>query len=246
MKICTKCLAEKYKSEYYSRDGNCKSCRQGKINNYRLNNLEKIASSRKKRYEENKCIILAKMREDYNARKDEIKLIRKAYRKKNPEKIKAWRKKDRDTNIERIRERDREYRQSPQGVANRLRYLGKNREKYREHRRVYDIERRKTDPQYKLLTNLRNRMNRAIKMGFKKGKTIGLIGCSIVELKKHLESQFLGGMSWSNYGNWHIDHRIPCAGFDLSTPEQQGQCFHYTNLQPLWGGDNMRKGAKIL
>jgi HNH endonuclease. len=53
-------------------------------------------------------------------------------------------------------------------------------------------------------------------------------------------------MSWDNYGRdgWHIDHIRPCASFDLTDPEQQRQCFHYTNLQPLWAADNIRKGAK--
>ena len=52
-------------------------------------------------------------------------------------------------------------------------------------------------------------------------------------------------MNWDNYGVWHLDHIIPCARFDLSDPEQQKICFHYTNLQPMWGEDNMRKGAKL-
>jgi len=53
-------------------------------------------------------------------------------------------------------------------------------------------------------------------------------------------------MTWSNYGKgWHIDHIKPCASFDLSNPEQQKICFHYTNLQPLWAIDNIKKGAKF-
>jgi hypothetical protein len=54
-------------------------------------------------------------------------------------------------------------------------------------------------------------------------------------------------MSWGNYGlhGWHVDHIIPCASFDLTDPEQQRQCFHYTNLQPLWAEDNLRKSDKL-
>lgn len=63
-----------------------------------------------------------------------------------------------------------------------------------------------------------------------------LLGCSIHEFKKYLESKFTTGMSWENYGKkgWHIDHIIPCDSFDLRIPDEQRKCFHYTNLQPLW------------
>jgi hypothetical protein len=58
---------------------------------------------------------------------------------------------------------------------------------------------------------------------------------------QHLKDHFLPEMNWDNYGAWHIDHIRPCASFDLTDPEQQKQCFHYTNLQPLWAADNIRK-----
>jgi len=73
---------------------------------------------------------------------------------------------------------------------------------------------------------------------------LDLLGCTVEELRAHLEKQFKRGMSWSNYGRWHIDHIRPCASFDLTDPEQQRICFHYSNLQPLWAEENMRKGAK--
>jgi hypothetical protein len=73
-----------------------------------------------------------------------------------------------------------------------------------------------------------------------------LIDCTIEELWTHLKRKFTEGMTKENYGKWHIDHIIPCASFDLTDPEQQEKCFHYTNLRPLWAFDNMSKGAKII
>lgn len=77
-------------------------------------------------------------------------------------------------------------------------------------------------------------------------RTIDLLGCTISELRQHLENRFIGGMTWENHGlhGWHIDHIRPCASFDLTQPAQQRECFHYLNLQPLWAKDNMSKSAK--
>ncbi len=109
-------------------------------------------------------------------------------------------------------------------------------------------KRRENDPNFKLRLNCRKRIYSAIKdkKATKYGKSFELSGCTIEALKKHLESQFQEGMSWENYGvnGWHVDHILPCASFDLTDPEQQRQCFHYSNLQPLWAEENYRKGAK--
>jgi len=72
-----------------------------------------------------------------------------------------------------------------------------------------------------------------------------LIGCSISAFRAHLESKFSDGMNWAD-GGWDIDHIIPCAVFNLSDPEQQKRCFHYSNTQPLWKLDNLRKHSKIV
>jgi hypothetical protein len=70
------------------------------------------------------------------------------------------------------------------------------------------------------------------------------IGCSIEHLKDYLQSKFENGMTWENYGKWHIDHIRPCASFDLTDIEQQKICFNYKNLQPLWAEDNFKKSDK--
>jgi len=77
-------------------------------------------------------------------------------------------------------------------------------------------------------------------------KLRAIIGCTKQELRGHIEAQFQAGMSWENYGRggWEIDHREPCASFDLTDPEQVRACFHFTNLRPLWRIDNMRRSRK--
>jgi hypothetical protein len=76
---------------------------------------------------------------------------------------------------------------------------------------------------------------------------LNLLGCPVEQFKSHLEKLWQSNMTWENHGidGWHIDHIIPCASFDLSKIEEQKKCFHYTNLQPLWGRENQSKGKKI-
>ena len=93
-------------------------------------------------------------------------------------------------------------------------------------------------------TNLRSRVSHALSRNSKSASTETLVGCSMDELRDHLESQFTAGMTWDNYGEWHVDHIKPCAMFDFSIDSHQFQCFHYTNMQPLWAIDNYKKGNK--
>jgi len=97
---------------------------------------------------------------------------------------------------------------------------------------------------FRILQRCRKRLWDALKRNVKSKRTIELIGCSVDELLAHLESQFQEGMNWDNYGEWHIDHIKPCAMFDFSKEEDQKECFHYTNLQPLWAIENIRKSNK--
>jgi hypothetical protein len=103
----------------------------------------------------------------------------------------------------------------------------------------------KSDRQFAIAVLTRNRVNELLKYHgvYKDRKSIELVGCTIQELCDHLEKQFTDGMSWSNRGvkGWHIDHKRPCSSFDLTDQKQLLECFHYTNLQPLWAVDNLKK-----
>lgn len=114
-----------------------------------------------------------------------------------------------------------------------------------EKQRQYRKEQYKYNPSYRLRKCLRARIYDALKGRNKSAKSIELLGCSPEFAVQYLANLFQPGMSWSNHGDWHIDHIIPCNSFDLSDPDQQRQCFHYTNMQPLWAEDNLRKGDTI-
>jgi hypothetical protein len=111
---------------------------------------------------------------------------------------------------------------------------------------AYQAKRCAEDPIFLARKNLRNRLRKFV-LGQKRGSIGTVIGCDWNQLVAHLESQFKPGMGWENYSirGWHIDHIRPCASFDLTDPEQQKECFHYSNLQPLWAEENLKKGARL-
>lgn len=163
---------------------------------------------------------------------------RKLYYIENFDKIKAYR----DSKAEIRREYDRKRREEKDEQLKAHRRSPEYRKRINDRRK----ERLKTDPHFKLLNRMQIRIYHAIKTGIKSAGTIKLIGCSIEYLKIHLEELFLPGMTWDNYGLWHVDHKKPCASFELSIPQQQFECFNFKNLQPLWARDNMSKKDKIL
>ena len=130
-----------------------------------------------------------------------------------------------------------------------------NKEYALQHRNKIRIRRKYryyNDTVYKLLECIRNRQNKALKNNQKSGHAIDLLMCTIDEWKKHLESQFIEGMTWDNYGNkegqWSIDHIIPCDFFKdyLSDPVEQYMCFRWQNTRPMWHIDNIKKSNKII
>jgi hypothetical protein len=115
----------------------------------------------------------------------------------------------------------------------------------RARRRAYLNGRYGSDIQYKMAVTLRNRLNEVV--GERRpSSALKLVGCSLNTLKAHIEKQWLEGMSWGNWtlAGWHIDHIKPLASFDLTDPQQCAAACHYTNLQPLWAAENLRKGAR--
>lgn len=149
-------------------------------------------------------------------------------------------------NKEKVKDYQQLYQQENKEKINQThqKWIQENIEKVREDRKLYERKRRQ-ETEYRILSNLRNRLGRAAK-GSKSDTTANLIGCDITVLRIHLESLFQSDMTWDNYGKWHIDHIIPCASFDLTKSEDQRKCFHYTNLQPLWAIDNLKKSAKVI
>lgn len=147
-------------------------------------------------------------------------------------------------------EKRRAYDQTKKGQQVRVKkYLvQKSKPDYRYKRNRYYRDRIKSDPVFKLRMRLSNYVKEKLKKqsARKSLKFIKLLGCNVDELKFYLEKKFKPGMSWKNHGiyGWHIDHIKPVSKFNLMNPEEQKKAFHYTNLQPLWAKDNLKKSNK--
>lgn len=123
-------------------------------------------------------------------------------------------------------------------------YYLKNRKEIIKKNSDYKKKRKSIDLNFYLTTLLRSRLNAALKNNQKAGSAVRDLGCSISELKAYLEVRFKPGMSWENHGKWHIDHIKPLSSFDLTNREEFRKACHYSNLQPLWSSENMKKGSK--
>lgn len=125
---------------------------------------------------------------------------------------------------------------------NKLNWVHKNPDQHHINQYEYKKKRMQSDLLFKLKTRIRSRLGR---IRIVKGKrTIEWLGCSMAELKKHLESKFTPGMTWENYGEWHIDHIVPLSKSRELNISLTQLC-HYSNLQPLWRVDNLRKLDKL-
>ena len=181
------------------------------------------------------------------ANPEELAARKRAYREANPEKVAAGLKAWQEANSEKEAARKKTYRETnrEKELARKKAYREANREKVAARKKAYIAN----NPQAKAAINLRVRIGLALRAAnaSKSARTVELLGASIEEVRAHLEAQFKLGMSWDNWSleGWHIDHIKPCASFDLTDPEQQKVCFHYSNLQPLWAKDNLSKGDRL-
>jgi hypothetical protein len=211
-------------------------------------NPEKVAAAQKRYREKNKDVLKERRerrreqarkssRDHYHKNKEAYRIRRREYRKNNKKKLSDLGKTYYANNREKVCERHRQYRLQ-------------NIEKTRKRNREYQQKKWQSDFEYWLKKTVGRRMRDAlgVRSAKKRDRTIAWIGCSARHLAEHLESRFLDGMSWDNYGyrGWHIDHIIPIAKFDLTDPAEQAAAFHYTNLQPLWAKDNLRKRDRVM
>ncbi len=177
-----------------------------------------------------------------DCKKKDGRIYGQLYYPKNKEKRRQYHIKNRA----KILERKQNYRQTEQYKSTYKKYYKKKKDYLIKQSILYNKQQYKTNICFKLKHNLRRRIHEVIKYNKKCAPTERLLGCSLEFFKKYLESKFQPQMTWENYSfyGWHIDHIKPCFSFDLSDPEQQKQCFHYTNLQPLWAKENLRKCRK--
>jgi hypothetical protein len=130
-------------------------------------------------------------------------------------------------------------------------YREANAEALREKDRL-KMRRRRKDPGFALKSRISVRLFhalRAAKIGSKRGRAwLSLVGYTIAELKRHIERQFIKGMTWANMGEWHIDHIIPVASFSYQSVDDPEFriCWGLTNLRPMWAEENRAKSDKVL
>lgn len=248
--VCNKCGAKKPTSEYKkdSRNktgivGTCNSCKEKYFLEYRIANKEKrkLANDdwRKRNPDYAK-----KFKEKYP---DRVKYRNKKGNEKRREYFKQYNKKNKERQAE--ISRNHYLKNKERKTALRIENRKKTMDKIRATMNKYVKRRCETDPLFKTILRLRCRTREAFRSNrWNKGSKTGvLLGAPIEVVKQHIESKFTEGMNWGNHGKgdgkWHIDHIIPLAV--AKTKEELTSLCHYTNLQPLWGIDNMRKHKSL-
>ena len=207
---------------------------------YREDNKEKIKAYNKKYKQENKEKIKAHIKEwGYGYReekKEDIAEYKKEYYQRNKAKVDAKHKKYKEDNEEKVSQYLKEYNK-------------KNKDKISANRRLYDSKRRQ-NPIIKLNQNISGGIRKSLKSQNlrKSGRHWeNIVGYASQDLKEHLEGLFQTGMTWNNYGEWHIDHIVPISFFVYTSINdvEFKYCWSLNNLQPLWAEDNIRKKDKV-
>jgi ATP-dependent Lon protease len=129
-------------------------------------------------------------------------------------------------------------------------YRKNNVDKIRQIKRDYERYRKASDPAYKLISNFRTAIYQVLKENnVEKNKHyFDILKYTPEELISHLEKQFTDSMTWENYGEWHVDHRMPISSFNFESVDDDSfiKCWSLENLQPMWGKENIIKGSKIV
>jgi hypothetical protein len=222
-KICSKCKIEKDICEFTKRknrksgySSHCKMCISEKSKVYREKNNDLIKNRKKKYYEENK---------------EKLNKLTQEWYKKNSKTALEKKKEYYLINKEHI-------------LDKRKTWVKNNRKKIND----YIKNKKKENPLFRVEMNIRGRMKQYFKQKniTQKNQTFHIVDIDIIGLKKHIETQFKENMTWDNYGiyGWHIDHIVPLCSANNET--ELLKLFHYTNLQPLWCDENLRKNGKIL
>jgi hypothetical protein len=163
----------------------------------------------------------------------------KTWRENNKEKVKENMKKWLENNKEYKKQKDKEYR------AEHYEQYKENLKKWKKAKyKAMKEENGEEFFKHKMKTNISIRIREILGQN-KSEKCVKYVGCSIDELKAHIETTFTEGMTWENYGKWHIDHIIPCTAFDHSSEDQIKACWNFRNLQALWAKDNIQKSDKF-
>lgn len=243
-KKCSKCQAKKSLDEFAldsrnKTDGKCSKCKSCQ-KEYRDNNKHRIAKQNKIYREKNAELVKQKKSEYYFKNKDEIRAKHKKYREENSEAIKISKKLEYQKNKKRYIEEAKKWREENPDF--------KKTKKYKDQRNKTRRKRYSKDVLYKLGEKIRSsslRVTNAVKKN-KSLKSIEYLGCTLEEFKDHIESQWQEGMTWENHDlhGWHIDHIVPVDWF-IKNSDDPWKANHYTNLQPLWAIDNIKKNNNL-
>ena len=238
MKTCSKCTTAKGDEDFPKKGCMCKVCVKEYMREYHQKNKEVLAEKQKENRNSDPEERRARERAYYANTRERRLQSKKTSAVKNKDAV-AARMKDyyaKHTEVIKTQVRKRQENLTPEQKAHQ-------RVKANERARL----RTEIDANYKVKKYIACRIRTAIKKGCgsKNNSTAELVGCDIQSLREHLENQFQQGMSWANYGDWHVDHRLPCAMFDLTQECEQKRCFHFSNLQPMWGHDNIVKSAQV-
>lgn len=194
----------------------------------------------------------------FNSNPELFRVRSKIYRRKHPKRIKESQKKYRDSelgkakskewrknNPDKVKKIKQRYNKTESCIKSKKKWTLNNRDKIYNYR----DSKYKEDIQFNLRKKIRRRIDTTLRRRevSKVDKTIKLLGCDFNFYKKYLESLFSDGMTWEllRAGKIHIDHIKPLSSFDLTKPEEQKKAFHYSNTQPLWAEDNLKKSDKV-